>query len=219
MVLEQKSIYSDSCSAISPLDASSCTHLGASPLNPTQSPLIFPLQGIWIFIQGNALTCCDHSGTENTKRLLTFAHPSYQDLETGVKQAHGELPAPHKQSSAKGEAVMDCIWASKCQWTEAKPVERLESIGRWRCFHTLWTLTATSTSQTLLYSFFRNESYSHSRTTQGLSSAVLLKFKHAQDQDLLKCRFSISGGPGSLGPCISEKVIRWCQFCCSQDHT
>ena len=117
------------------------------------------------FSSRDALTCCVICWSLwHRKHREAFDSCSSIGIKTWRQESseiHGELPDPYKYSSAKGEAVMDCIWASKCQWTEAKPVELglKSTLGGDDASTLLWTLTTTSTSQTLLYSFFRNESH------------------------------------------------------------
>lgn len=160
MVLEQKSIYSDSQFCY--FSTGCFTHLGSISPQPYS-----------ISLDISTPRNLDFHPRECINLPWSLWHRKHQEAvdfcsSIGIKtwrqessEIHGELPGPYKQSSAKGEAVMDCIWASKCQWTEAKPVELgLEStLGGDDASTLLWTLTATSTSQTLLYSFFRNESH------------------------------------------------------------
>ena len=131
-----------------------------------------------------------------------------QDLDTRVKWNSWGAPRPLQtvQCQRWSSHGLHLSFKMSINWGKASRARPWVHIGRWWCFHTSMDLDSykhfTDSSVLILQKWVSP----HGRTLRGPFSAVLLKFKPAQESgDLLKCRFWFRRSRGAWDPAFLKK--------------
>lgn len=210
IVLEQKSIYSDSQFCYFSTGCS--THLGSISPQPYSISLgISTPRNLGFHPRECISLLCNLLITlaQKTPRgfWLLLIHWD-QELETGVKWNSWGAPRPLQifQCQRRSSHGLHLSFKMSMNWGKASRARPWVHIGRWWCFYTSMDLDSykhfTDSSVLILQKWVSP----HGRTLRGSSSAVLLKFKRAQESgDLLKYRFWFRRSRGALDPVFLKK--------------